>query len=348
MKEGGEGGGKRVVRTEKSKGGGKERGAREGLCYAFMRGSCHWGSRCRFVHDPELRGDNVSDAVMGDDVRLVHNICYTSSDDQSPLEILYTSKLESVEEWVRLQSEAEWFGVDTESRPCFTSGTPPEPPSVLQLSTCRSAVVFQLNACKSEDLTSCASLAPSLFALLFPSATDMRPLVGMSLLKDLMELEEMFGWRLVDDPLVGANKDEAKVLRRARHPHLCDMWMWQRGGLLELAQGTTDCTKWKSNALQLTRWDVFPLQTKSLVYAAMDAWAGAAVYQHFKLNPPFPEPPPALPKKPKKPRKSKNPSRIAEVDQEVDQEPPATCRKFLRGKCSFGDACKFLHVASAT
>lgn len=356
MKEGGGGSGggdkKVVARKENRSKGGKGGMAREGLCYQFMQGHCPWGARCHFQHDPELRGGLASGGdtmMMAADVTITHTILYTTRDEQSPLEILYTSRLDSVEAWVKLQHDAKWFGVDTESKPCFASGMPPVPPSVLQLSTCHSALVFQLNACKAEDLANCATLAPTLFALLFPSASDTRPLVGMAVLKDLMELEEVFGWRLADDPLVGASKDEAKVLKRARHPHLCDMWAWQLGGLLELAQTCTGVTKWKTNSLQLTRWDIFPLKTKSLIYAALDAWAGAAVYNHYINNPPFPEAPPPLPKKPKKPRPLKEPKepnapQDGSADAAEAEAVPQTCRKFARGKCTFGDKCRYLHA----
>jgi hypothetical protein len=235
-----------------------------------------------------------------------HTIKFTpqSSHPQATraLSILYTDSLASFEAWLakRLADTSTerggpFFGLDTESRPNFLPGVS-EGPMVLQLSTLRHACVFQMNASKA-DLTDASTAAPLLYSLLFPSAsnaapllpgTDPVPLIGMGVRQDLLALEKTFGFSLDGDPLPTASKEATKQIKRSRHPHALDLDRCKRGGLQPVAQALTGVATWKSRSLQMSQWQKYPLARTRVTYAAMDAWAGAAVYQHYVANPPFP------------------------------------------------------------
>ena len=234
---------------------------------------------------------------------IYEHIIHFSSSSSQPLSIFYTNSLSTVENWLsaRLSEGVAFIGMDPESKPQYSAGEAPHPPSVLQLSTCRHACVFQLNA-SDTDLTLASTAAPLLYGLLFPSAsnaTQIRlqvggsplPLVGMGASKDLLELEPIFAFHLDDDPLPTASKTRARSIRRDRHPHCVDLESLKLGGLLSLAQECTGVVKWKSNNLQMSNWERWPLQRSRLVYSAMDAWAGCAIMQHYKDHPPFPSVP---------------------------------------------------------
>jgi len=252
-----------------------------------------------------------------------------------PLVILYTNSLLAVEEWVcaRLSESPKCFGVDTESKPRYTPGASAEEPKVLQLATYTHAVVFQMNA-SAEDLALSRVLAPRLFALLFPhrvvpeeSSSSPPSLIGMSLLKDLMELEPVFG--CVDE----GQAIKIKAARRT-YSHVIELDTLRLGGLLALAQSTTSVVKWKSNRLQMSKWQEFPHNRARVVYAAMDAWAAAAIFGHYERNPPFPEPPPKPPKDAAKEAKKSQKSKMSKRK---------LCFQFQEGKCDFGDKCLYVH-----
>jgi hypothetical protein len=247
------------------------------------------------------RGDRDDTVRFGDVVE--HPIKFTREHTaSSSLCILYTDSLVSVEAWIveRLaEREGLFFGLDTESRPNFSGGAP-EDPMVLQLSTLRHACVFQMNASKAA-LTEASAAAPLLYGLLFPLASNATPLllgagapavplIGMGVRQDLIALEKVFGFRLDGDSLYTASKEAAKQIRRTRHPHALDLDRCKSGGLLAIAQSLTGVAKWKSKSLQMSQWQKFPLARSRVAYAAMDAWAGAAVYHYYIINPPFPPP----------------------------------------------------------
>ena len=249
-----------------------------------------------------------------------------------PLVILYTNSLSAVEEWVgaRLSETPLCFGVDTESKPRFDPGVPQEEPKVLQIATETHAVVFQMNAA-AENLALASELAPRLFALLYPhrvapaeSSSSPPSLIGMSLLNDLIELEPVFGC---------VQEIKLKAARRA-YSHVIELDLLRLGGLLALAQSTTSVVKWKSNRLQMSKWQEYPHNRARVVYAAMDAWAAAAIYGHFHKNPPFPKPPP------KPPKDNDNEARKSQRSSMLKRK---LCFPFQEGKCDFGDRCHYVH-----
>lgn len=231
---------------------------------------------------------------------ILHEIEFNNRSGSKTIEILYTNSLSRVETWlVEHMENVVCFGLDTESKPNFIAGRTPEAPAVLQISTLSEALVFQMNAC-TEDLKRCSRNAPLLYNLLFPTASDAltesllgsapKRLAGMSITGDLIELEDIFGFKLDADPLIGAGKKKAKLIKSTRHPHLVEMQHWGIGALSEIGQRYCNLVKWKTNSIQMSRWDVYPLSRRCIVYAAMDAFAGAAIFDHFHKHPPMPSP----------------------------------------------------------
>lgn len=167
---------------------------------------------------------------------------------------------------------ASVLGMDTEYRPVFAKGQYSST-SVLQLSTRECALVVQLNAMPG-GVAALGTSCPGLATLLSGSSGRLK-LAGMAVKADYIKLLRECGIA----PSASAKKPKLIDLKDLGRRGGIDV----KGGLsaLALAAGIVART-WKSNSLQMSNWARFPLTERQLVYAAMDAWAGAAAFERLQ------------------------------------------------------------------
>jgi hypothetical protein len=147
------------------------------------------------------------------------------------------------------------LGFDTESRPVFQKHERSYV-SLVQLASADAVLVAHIGrACAAPARASAA-----LGTLLSDASVT---LCGMAVAPDVVGLGEALHLRSRPSCKVIDLKDESIKKR-------CNV----KGGLDGLARALLSCEKWKSRALQLSRWDIWPLNARQIVYAAMDAWMG--------------------------------------------------------------------------
>lgn len=191
------------------------------------------------------------------------------------MSIIYTNDCAAVDRWVEdFGCRAPVLGMDAEYKPVFNKGEYAST-SVLQLSTRECALVVQLNAMPG-GVAALGKSCPGLAALLSGSSGRLT-LAGMAVKADYVKLLRECGIAPSASP--GIPKPKLIDLKELGRQGGIDV----KGGLsaLALAAGIVAKT-WKSNSLQMSNWARFPLTERQLVYAAMDAWAGAAAFERLQ------------------------------------------------------------------
>lgn len=152
------------------------------------------------------------------------------------------------------------LGLDTETRPRFTKGVC-FPVTLLQLSSHDAAYLFALPFFGTRGKP---ALPASLCALL--SNPDILK-VGVGITTDMEKLKEL--------PRKGPLQPRG-ILDLSHVTSRCGLAEVGLRGLCALLMGQN-----LAKTEQLSRWDKFPLSPQQQHYAALDAWAGYAVYHQL-------------------------------------------------------------------
>ena len=178
--------------------------------------------------------------------------------------ITYVNSEEDVGEWLEDHTRGPCvLGLDAEWRPVFVAGAKPTL-GTIQLSTATHAIVIQFSALVRSP-RGVGTHQNCLQRLL--SRTDVT-FVGMGVKEDL---------RLLQMSVVGNVNPRSRFVELKSYGAAAGVVV--PGGLLGLAQEVlVGIAKWKSKRLQMSNWTASPLTWDRVVYAAMDAWVGRAVW----------------------------------------------------------------------
>ena len=147
------------------------------------------------------------------------------------------------------------LGFDTETRPVFVKGRPPNPTALIQIAT--KSRVYLFHVCKTR------SIDP-----LLPIFTNRKLLkVGVSIHQDVKELQQ--------------------TMVEFKDKGFCDITdltnkSIKNGGLQALTAHFLKKRITKSKGTQLSNWENNMLTERQMRYAATDAWAGREVYLKAK------------------------------------------------------------------
>lgn len=221
------------------------------------------------------------------------------------------------------------IGFDCEWQPTFDKGQEAVI-SVLQFATKHAALVFQINAFIPSSFSSVPLNIRSSESTSSSSSSSGNAAYHPNSFSSSVATEEAEGClvRLLNNPYVlfigmGINQDFRKVkddvARLLRYnttsttsnsntsssssssfltTSLCELKSFGRdrginikGGLLALTQYLDNSVaKWKTNSLQLSKWQRYPLREAEVRYAAMDAWSAILCYERLILLPIVPLP----------------------------------------------------------
>jgi len=187
-------------------------------------------------------------------------------DVAEPLRITYTNDPDVVEYWISTvvhASPGEALGVDTEAKPSYIKlrpGEAPKGPDVLQLSTCQECLVLQLSTVQRREHKS------KMQRVLSPLLRDRSILkIGVGIDDDALNL-----WRASDGQYDIRGRFDLGGVGCIRG---------QNRGLGNLTEAVLGVKMAKSKSITMSNWAALPpLGMKQVEYAAMDAWAGAAVH----------------------------------------------------------------------
>lgn len=204
-------------------------------------------------------------------VKSTHNFLSPWSHGAVELDITYTNQPAVIDAWVAGRvDKGSPFGFDTEHRPVTEKGKAPQL-AVLQLAQGNDVLIVQLNAV-SGGPAALAGACPHLTQLLAGKDRDGDPelrerIGGMAVREDYRRLMATCGLKAVQEPRLLDVKEFARTAG-----------FEAKGGLDALAVALRVVSKsWKDDAVKMSAWDRFPLTAVQLAYAAMDAWASAAI-----------------------------------------------------------------------
>jgi hypothetical protein len=191
-----------------------------------------------------------------------------------PLRITYSNDPEVVANWISTVVQAspgEALGIDTEAKPSYIKlrpGEAPKGPDVLQLSTCQECLVLQLSTVQRREHKSDMQRA------LGPLLRDRSIIkVGVGIDDDALNL-----WRASGGQYDVRGRFDLGGVGCIRG---------QNRGLGNLTEAVLGVQMAKSKSITMSNWAALPpLGMKQVEYAAMDAWAGAAVHAELSRRRP--------------------------------------------------------------
>jgi hypothetical protein len=183
-----------------------------------------------------------------------------------PTPVVYTSDAEVCERWVaeHAPSSPPVVGFDIEWRPTFRAGAPCRRTALLQLAAGSSVLCCQLSHMPR---------VPHALQTLLANPEVVK--AGVGILDDCVKLQADWGCEVRGRVDVGEVWKVSRGMAR----------LGNGGGLKALCEVLLGVSLAKPKSVSMSNWEQAPLTERQLQYAALDAWAGRAIYCQLATPP---------------------------------------------------------------